>query len=74
MFQKDRLARTLMKFYTIFQKKPSPIPFNQVCAQYLRASAEVIERDKQLVDRVNEIQTEFQEMGEQLFRSKYDTK
>jgi hypothetical protein len=73
MFQKDRVARNLIKFYKIFQKQSSPVTFEQVCDRYLRANLEVIEREKQLADRVNEIQIEFQDMGEQQFMSKYAT-
>jgi hypothetical protein len=71
MFQKDRIARNLIKFYQIFQKNSSPTSFKQVCEQYLRANLEVIEREKQLADRVNEIQIEYQDLGEQEFLSRY---
>ena len=71
MFQKDRIARNLIKFYKIFQKNSSPISFKQVCDQYLRANFEVIEREKQLADRVNEIEIEYQDLGEQEFMSRY---
>ncbi len=71
MFQKDRIARNLIKFYKIFQKQSSPVSFEQVCERYLRANLEVIEREKQLADRVNEIKIEFQDIGEQQFMSKY---
>ena len=71
IFQKDRVARNLIKFYKIFQKQSSPVSFEQVCERYLRANLEVIEREKQLADRVNEIQIEFQDIGEQQFMSKY---
>jgi hypothetical protein len=73
MFQKDRVARNLIKFYEIFQKQSTPETFEQICERYLRANLEVIEREKQLADRVNEIQIEFQDMGEQQFMSKYAT-
>ena len=73
MFQKDRVARNLIKFYKLFQKQSSHVTFEQICDRYLRANLEVIEREKQLADRVNEIQIEFQNIGEQQFMSKYDT-
>ena len=71
MLQKDSIARTLVKFYELFRNKPSPLSFDQVCDQYLRANAEVIERERRLVDRVKEIQIEYQELGEGKFKSKY---
>ena len=74
MFQKDRVARNLIKFYKLFQKQSSSVTFEQICDRYLRANLEVIEREKQLADRVNEIQIEFQDIGEQQFMSKYATK
>ena len=71
MFQKDRIARNLIKFYKIFQDNSTPISFIEVCEKYTSANSEVIEREKQLIDRINEIQTEFQQLGEPKFMSKY---
>jgi len=71
IFQKDRVARNLIKFYKIFQSNSSPISFIEVCEKYTLANAEVIEREKQLVDRINEIKSEYQNLGEQEFMSKY---
>jgi len=71
MFQKDRIARNLIKFYHIFQSNSSSISFKQVCDKYALANSEVIEREKQLAYRIREIQIEYQDLGEQEFMSKY---
>ena len=71
MFQKERIARTLIKFYDIWQSDSSSISFNQVCDKYALANSEVIEREKQLADRISEIQNEYQDLGEEQFMAKY---
>ena len=71
MFQKDMIARNLIKFYNIFQSNSSSISFKQVCDKYALANSEVIEREKQLAFRISEIQIEYEEMGEEQFMSKY---
>jgi len=38
------------------------------------ANIEVFEGEKQLFDRINEIQMEYQDWGAEQFMSKYDTK
>ncbi len=73
-FQKERIVRTLIKFYEIFEKRHSPISFKEVCDRYILAHSEMIESEKQLADRINEIQTEYQELGKEKFMAKYDTK
>ena len=73
IFQKDRIARNLIKFYKIFQSNSSPIPFIEVCEKYSLANSEIIEREKQLIDRINEIKSEYQNLGEVQFMSKYAT-
>ena len=74
MFQKERIAWTLIKFYDIWQSDSSSISFKQVCDKYALANSEVIEREKQLADRINEIQIEYQDLGEEQFMAKYGTK
>ncbi len=71
MFQKKRIARTLIKFYDIWQSDSSSISFKQVCDKYALANSEVIEREKQLADRISEIQNEYQDLGEEQFMAKY---
>ncbi len=71
MFQKERIARTLIKFYDIWQSDSSSISFKQVCDKYALANSEVIEREKQLADRISEIQNEYQDLGEEQFMAKY---
>ena len=71
MFQKDRIAKNLIKFYNIFQSNSSSISFKQVCDKYALANLEVIEREKQLADRIREINIEYQDLGEEQFMSKY---
>jgi len=73
-FQKEPIARTLIKFYEIFQNRHSPISFTEVCDRYILAHSEIIESEKQLADRINEIQMEYQDWGEEQFMSKYGTK
>ena len=74
MIQKDRISRTLIKFYKIFQNRHSPISFTEVCDRYILAHSETIEGEKQLADRINEIKIEYQDLGEEQFISKYGTK
>jgi len=71
MFQKERIARNLIKFYDIWQSDSSSISFKQVCDKYALANSEVIEREKQLADRISEIQNEYQDLGEEQFMAKY---
>ncbi len=70
-FQKETIARNIIKFYEIFQNNSSSISFKQICDKYALANSEVIEREKQLADRISEIQNEYQDMGEEQFMSKY---
>jgi len=74
MFQKERIARTMIRLYEIFQNRSSHKSFKEVCDRYILANIEVFEREKQLFDRINEIQIEYQDLGEEQFISKYDTK
>ncbi len=71
MFQKETIARNIIKFYKIFQSDSSSFSFKQVCDKYALANSEVIEREKQLADRIREIQIEYQDLGEGQFMSKY---
>jgi len=71
IFQKETIARNIIKFYKIFQSDSSSFSFKQVCDKYALANSEVIEREKQLADRISEIQNEYEEMGEEQFMSKY---
>ncbi len=71
MFQKETIARNIIKFYKIFQSDSSSFSFKQVCDKYALANSEVIEREKQLADRISEIQNEYQDLGEEQFMSKY---
>jgi len=71
MLQKERIARTLIKFYDIWQNNSSSVSFKQVCDKYALANSEVIEREKQLADRISEIQNEYQDLGEEQFMAKY---
>jgi len=73
-FQKERITRTLIKFYEIFENRHSPISFTEVCDRYILTHSEIIEREKQLADRINEIQIEYRDLGEGQFMSKYGTK
>ena len=73
-FQKERIARTLIKFYEIFQNTHSPISFKEVCDRYILAHSEIIESEKQLADGIKEIKIEYQDLGEEQFMSKYGTK
>jgi len=73
LFQKERIARTLIRFYKIFQNRPSPISFTEVCDRYILAHSEIIQSEKQLADRINEIQIEYQDWDEEQFMSKYGT-
>ncbi len=70
-FQKEKIARNIIKFYDIFQSNSSSISFKQVCDKYALANSEIIEREKQLAQRISEIQNEFQDMGEEQFMAKY---
>ena len=74
MFQKEEISRTLIRLYQIYQDRSSPKSFKEVCDSYILANSEIIEREKQLLDRINEIQIEYQDLGEEQFMSKYDTK
>ena len=74
LFQKEKIARTLIRFYEIFQDRHSPISFTEVCDRYILAHSEIIESEKQLGNRINEIQTEYQDWDEEQFMSKYGTK
>jgi len=74
MFQKERISRTLIRLYEIFQSRSSPISFKEVFDRYILAHSEVIEREKKLFDKINEIQIEYRELGEEQFMSKYGTK
>ncbi len=74
MFQKEEISRTLIRLYQIYQDRSSPKSFKEVCDLYILANSEIIEREKQLLDRINEIQIEYQDLGEEQFMSKYDTK
>jgi len=74
MFQKEEISRTLIRLYQIYQDRSSPKSFKEVCDRYILANSEIIEREKQLLDRINEIQIEYQDLGEEQFMSKYDTK
>jgi len=71
MFQKERISRTLIRLYQIYQDRSKPKSFKDVCDRYILANSEVIEREKQLFDRINEIQVEYQDLGEEQFMSKY---
>jgi len=73
-FQKEPVARTLIRLYEIFQNRHSPISFTEVCDRYILAHSEIIESEKQLAERINEIQIEYQDWGEKQFMSKYGTK
>jgi len=73
-FQKERISRTLIKFYKIFQNSHSPISFKEVFDRYILAHSEIIESEKQLAEEIKEIQIEIQDLGEELFMSKYGTK
>ena len=70
-FQKETIARNLIKFYKIFQSDSSSISFKQVCDKYALANSEVIEREQQLAERISEINIEYQDLGEEQFMSKY---
>ncbi len=74
LFQKERIAKTLIKFYEIFENIHSPISFKEVCDRYILAHSEMIESKKQLEDGIKEIQIEYQDLGEEQFISKYGTK
>jgi len=74
MFQKEEISRTLIRLYQIYQDRSSPKSFKEVCDRYILANSEIIEREKQLLDKINEIQIEYQDLGEEQFMSKYDTK
>jgi len=74
MFQKEEISRTLIRLYQIYQDRSSPKSFKEVCDQYILANSEIIEREKQLLDRINEIQIEYQDLGEEQFMSKYPRK
>ena len=74
MFQKEGISRTLIRLYEIYQKRSSPKSFKEVCDRYILANSEVIEREKKLGDRINEIKIEYQELGGEQFMSKYGTK
>jgi len=71
MFQKERIARTMIRLYEIFQNRSSNKSFKEVCDRYILANIEVFEREKQLFDRINEIQNEYQDLGEEQFMAKY---
>ena len=71
IFQKETIARNIIKFYNIFQSNSSSMSFKQVCDKYALANSEVIEREKQLAYRIREIQIEYQDLGEAQFMSKY---
>ena len=71
MFQKERIARTMIRLYEIFQNRSSHKSFREVCDRYILANSEVIEREKQLADRISEIQNEYQDLGEEQFMAKY---
>jgi hypothetical protein len=73
-FQKELVARTLIRIYKIFQNRQSPISFKEVCDRYILAHSEIIESEKLLGDRINEIQIEYQDWGEEQFMSKYGPK
>jgi hypothetical protein len=38
------------------------------------ANSEVIEREPKFVEKINEIQTEYQDLGDEKFMAKYGTK
>jgi len=74
LFQKERISRTLIRLYEIYQDRSSPKSFKEVCDRYILANSEIIEREKQLLDRINEIQIEYQDLGAEQFMSKFNTK
>jgi len=74
IFQKERISRTLIRLYQIYQDRSSAKSFKEVCDRYILANIEVFEREKQLFDIINEIQMEYQDWGAEQFMSKYDTK
>jgi len=74
IFQKERISRTLIRLYQIYQDRSSAKSFKEVCDRYILANSEIIEREKQLFDRINEIQIEYQDWGAEQFMSKFNTK
>ncbi len=74
IFQKERISRTLIRLYQIYQDRSSAKSFKEVCDRYILANIEVFEREKQLFDRINEIQIEYQDLGAEQFMSKFNTK